>query len=212
MVSDARSPLTRIGFRRDVRLFFGSLASFLSVLIVLLLLLLQSFLEHAREATYQNWSNIARMTIDDMERSNLLSDTGSLEARLSILQGRYGIAGVTVLRNGREIRVGVPQSADNIERIVRPFQGSTLIFDFDAAPLNKITTTFWTTAVICILAILAATTLLIFYLPRITKPIEDMLETASELEERDPGHDEQQYVLDTFRKSIVTLRPQSAEL
>src|SRR5439155_7657921 len=54
--------------------------------------------------------------------------------------------------------------------------------------------------------------LLVFYLPRITVPIEHMLDAAGELETRDPAHDEQQYLLDTFRKSIVTLRDQEAEL
>src|SRR5436190_9888514 len=125
MVSGARPSLRQLSFRRDVRLFFGSLAGFLSVLIVLLLILLQSFLQHVREATWQNWSNIARMTIGDIERSNLLADPGSLEARLAMVQARYGIAGVTVLRGGdREIRVGVPPTQENVERIVRSFQGA----------------------------------------------------------------------------------------
>jgi signal transduction histidine kinase len=54
--------------------------------------------------------------------------------------------------------------------------------------------------------------LVIFYLPRITKPIESMLDAAAQLETRDPAHDEQQYLINTFRKSIVTLREQEAEL
>src|SRR5207249_7037183 len=111
-----------------------------------------------------------------------------------------------------EIRVGAPPSQDNVEQLVRPVPGATLIFVFDATPLNRIQWTFWATTIICLMAIGAATMLLMFYLPRIIKPIEDMLEAASQLEERDPSHDEQQYLIDTFRKSIVTLRAQEAEL
>ena len=61
----------RIGFRRDVRIFFGSLVGFLSPLILILLLLLQGFLEDARDAAAQNRANVVRMIVDDVEGSNL---------------------------------------------------------------------------------------------------------------------------------------------
>lgn len=213
MVSGPSAPLTKISFRRDVRLFFGSLAGFQTFLIVLLLIMLQSFLDHTREVTWENWSNIARMATDDIERSNLFAaDSGSLEATLSMLQARYGIAGLSVIRSGREIHVGVPSTQENVESIVRTAQGATLIFVFDASPLATITRTFWATAAICLLATMITTLLLMFYLPRITGPVEQMLDAASQLEARDPAHDEQQYLLDTFRKSIATLRAQEEEL
>jgi signal transduction histidine kinase len=204
--------LTHIGFRRDVRLFFGSLVGFLSVLIIMLLLLLQNFLEHTQAATERNWSDIVQMTIDDMQRFDLLSDPASLEARLSMLEGRYGIAGITVTRRGQVIRVGVPATQQGVERIVRSFQGATITFAFDSSELTTVTRTFWATAIICLAGTAAATMLVIFYLPSITKPIESMLDAAAQLEERDPAHDEQQYLIDTFRKSVVTLRAQEAEL
>ena len=203
---------TRLGFRGDVRLFLGSLVGFLSALIIILLLLLQSFLDHTREVTRQNWSNVVRMSLDEVERSNLLGDSGSLETRLAILQARYGMAGITVARPGRVVRIGVAPSQPNIEKIVRPFQGATFTFVFDASPMKAMTTTFVASAVICLLATVLSTILLVFYLPRITVPIDHMLDTAGELEARDPEHDEQQYLIDTFRKSIVTLREQEAEL
>src|SRR2546430_2237661 len=104
---------TRLGFRGDVRLFLGSLVGFLSALIIILLLLLQSFLEHTREVTRQNWSNVVRMTLDEVERSNLLADTGSLETRLAILQSRYGMAGISVAPPGRGVsNRGRPAPAD----------------------------------------------------------------------------------------------------
>lgn len=203
---------TRLGFRRDVRLFFGALVGFLSALILILLLLLQGFLQHARDAAAQNRANVVRMTLDDVEGSNLLADSGSLEARLTILASRYDVAGVTVAKGSQIVKVGVPPSQPGVETIVRSFQGATFTFVFDAAPGKTMTTTFIASAVICVLAIVIGTVLLLFYLPRITAPIEHMLDTAKELEARDPGHDEQQYLIDTFRKSIATLREQEAEL
>ena len=203
---------TRLGFRRDVRLFFGALVGFLSALILILLLLLQGFLQHARDAAAQNRANVVRMTLDDVERSNLLADSGSLEARLTILAARYDVAGVTVAKGSQLIKVGVPPAQPGVETIVRSFQGATFTFVFDAAPGKTMTTTFIASAVICVLAIVIGTVLLLFYLPRITAPIEHMLDTAKELEARDPDHDEQQYLIDTFRKSIATLREQEVEL
>ena len=212
MVSGASPALTKISFRRDVRLFFGALVGFLAFLIILLLLLLQNFLNHAREATWANWSNIVRMTSDEISHSNILADPTSAEARLSILQERYGVAGVTVIRGTRQVTVGVPSTADNVERFVRTVQGATVIFVFDATPLQNITLTFQATTVISLLATTIAALLLGFYLPRITRPIEHMLDAASQIEPREPHHDEQQYLIDTFRRSIVTLKSQEAEL
>ena len=209
-LASAKGP--RLGFRRDVRLFFGALIGFLSALIIILLLLLESFLGHVRDATQQSWSNAVRMCLDDVERANLLADSGSLEARLVILSARYGIAGVTVTKGRQVIKVGVPPSQANVERVVRSFQGATFTFVFDASPLKAVTTTFIASAVICVLATVISAVLLVFYLPRITAPVEKMLDTAGQLETRDPEHDEQQYLIDTFRKSIATLRAQEAEL
>ncbi|MFN2461084.1 MAG: phytoene desaturase family protein, partial [Candidatus Velthaea sp.] len=58
------------------------------------------------------------------------SDQASAEARLAIMKERYGIAGVTIVGNGREVNVGIPASADNVERFVRtPVLQATLATD-----------------------------------------------------------------------------------
>jgi signal transduction histidine kinase len=56
------------------------------------------------------------------------------------------------------------------------------------------------------------TLLLLLYLPRITRPIEALLDEAAQFEKHDPMIDEQQYLIDTFRKTIATLRTQEEEL
>jgi signal transduction histidine kinase len=212
MVSGASPALTKISFRRDVRLFFGALVGFLAFLIIFQLLLLQNFLSHTREATWDSWSSTVRMTIDDMIRSGVLADPASAPARLSLLQARYGIAGVTVMHAGREVTVGVPPTADNIESFVRTVQGSTVIFVFDASQLKTLTVTFWATTAISLLATAIGALLLGFYLPSITRPIEDMLDAASQIEKREPHRDEQEYIIETFRKSIATMKMQELEL
>lgn len=212
MVSGASPALTKISFRRDVRLFFGALVGFLAFLIIFLLLLLQNFLGQVREATAENWSNIVRMTTEDIMRSNILADPTSATGNLSILQSRYGLAGITVMSKGRETRVGVPSTADNVESFVRTVQGSTVIYVFDTAELRTITVTFWASTAISLLATAIGTLLLGLYLPRITRPIEDMLDAASEVEQRAPDRDEQQYLIATFRKSIATMKAQELEL
>src|SRR5437667_8951915 len=110
----------RLGFRGDVRLFRGSLVGFLPALIIILLLLLQRFLEHTREVTRQNWSNVVRMTLDEVERANLLGDTGSLETRLAILQATYGMASVPVARPGPVGSMGVAAPQAHAEALLRP--------------------------------------------------------------------------------------------
>lgn len=212
MVSGASAALTKISFRRDVRLFFGALVGFLAFLIVFLLLLLQNFLGQTREATSENWNNVARMTTEDIMHLNLLAEPSTATGTLALLQQRYGLAGITVMSHGREITVGVPPNADNVERLVRTVQGSTVIYVFDAAPLRTITVTFWATTAISLLATAVGALLLGLYLPRITRPIEDMLDAASQIEQRAPDRDEQEYLIDTFRKSIATMRAQELEL
>lgn len=212
MVSGASPALTKISFRRDVRLFFGALVGFLAFLIIFQLLLLQNFLSHTREAMWENWSNVVRVTTGDIMQSNMLSDPSSAGRSLEILQQRYGLAGLSVLHRGREVTVGVPSSADNVESFVRTVQGSTVIFVFDASQLKTMTVTFWATTLISLLATATGALLLAFYLPRITRPVEDMLDAAAEIEEREPHRDEQQYLIETFRKSITTMKAQELEL
>ena len=212
MVSGAPGALTKIGFRRDVRLFFGALVGFLTFLILLLLILLQGFLNHARDTTSANWSNAVQATSNEIMRSNLLAEIGSAQPQLALLIDRYNMAGITVKQRGRTIIVGAPPASAHVETFSRTIQGSTLTFVFDSSQLDNYTTTYRATATISILATIAAALLLGFYLPRITRPIEEMLDAAEQIEKREPGRDEQQYLLETFHKTIATLKAQEADL
>lgn len=203
----------KLSFSRDVRLFFGALVGFLTFLVVLLLLLLQSFLGHARDATRRSWENIATITVDVINEQNLLSDPSSLGARLTILQTRYGIAGITFAPQGATPTViGVSAEEDGVEAIARDIHGGKVLVIFDANRLQAIERTFYATALICLIACVLSILLVALYLPKITGPVAEMLSAASQLEERSPDHDEQEYLTETFRNSIVTLKRQEAEL
>jgi signal transduction histidine kinase len=205
--------LTKIGFRRDVRLFFGALVIFFAFLIVLLLLLLQSFLGHARDAVHENWSDAAQVAVDALNTANPAESAASLSARLTILQTRYGIAGMTIRRTGeRPITIGVAPGSKGVEQLDRDIHGGTATIVFDATRLQRVERTFAAVAAICITAALIVMLLVTLYLPKITRPVEEMLSAASELEERRPHDDEQQYLLETFRGSIATLKRQEEEL
>lgn len=203
----------KLGFSRDVRLFFGALVAFLTFLIVLLLLLMQSFLGHVREATTRSWDHIATLTVEVINETSLLSDGASLGARLTILQTRYGIAGITVTTPGAPPAIiGLSADEEGVESISRDVHGGKVTLVFDASQLRGIERTFLATAAICLVACVMSVLLVALYLPKITRPVEEMLSAASELEERSPDHDEQAYLTETFRNSIATLKRQEAEL
>lgn len=205
--------LTRIGFRRDVRLFFGALVIFFAFLIVLLLLLLQSFLGHTRDAVHENWSDAEQVAVDAINEAEPRENPASVAARLTIIQTRHGIAGITVRRTGEPpVVVGTPPHTEGVEQFDRDIHNGTATFVFDASRLRRIERTFAAVAAICLTAAVLVMLLVTLYLPKITRPIEDMLSAASELEERRPHDDEQQYLIETFRNSIATLKRQETEL
>src|SRR5438132_7497664 len=67
-------------------------------------------------------------------------------------------------------------------------------------------------AAICVAAASLGTVLLLSYLPRIIRPIEEMLDQARTLGDPTAGQDETAYLIDTFRNSISTLKAQEGEL
>ncbi|HEX2122496.1 MAG TPA: hypothetical protein VHL59_12715, partial [Thermoanaerobaculia bacterium] len=210
MAATSARGLTKLSFRRDVRLFLGALVGFLAVLVVLLLLLLQSFLSHTRDAVRQRWENAARLAVADFSRG---SDVSAADLQLTVIRSRYGIAGATLTtRDGREITSGVRAANDEVEALVRPTPVGTLTLFFDNSRLVASRRTFQLTALVSVLAVACGVTLLALYLPRITGPIEQMLDSAAEISERGPDVDEQDYLIETFRASIDTLKMQQNEL
>jgi PAS domain S-box-containing protein len=88
----------------------------------------------------------------------------------------------------------------------------TLTLRFDASSRRAARRTYLITASICIAAASFGIALLLFYLPRITRPIEQMLDDARALGTGVGDQEETAYLIDTFRNSIATLKSQEEEL
>ncbi|HEX3071535.1 MAG TPA: ATP-binding protein [Thermoanaerobaculia bacterium] len=206
MVRFVRAPLTRVGFRRDVRLFLTGLTGFLVVLIFILLLLLRANLAHTEEAIDRSHQMIADVSAEAVNRSA----PAGLDTEMLVLRGRFNIAGIGLTaRNGRTLESGLRDGDfDIVTRLAGP---GTLTLRFDASARRTAHRDFLLTAAICILAASLGIALLLFYLPRVTGPIEQMLDDARQLGA--PGDQEETaYLIDTFRQSIATLKSQEEEL
>lgn len=206
MVSDPHAPLTRIGFRRDVRLFLSTLLGFLVVLIFTLLMLLRADLDRTEETVNRSRRVIADVAADAINST----PPTNLESQLVFLRSRYGVAAATIVSNGRTISSGT--NAPHTDEVTRLTRAGELHLYFDAEDRRAAWRRFILTAIICLAAVSLGTVLLFSYLPRITKPIEEMLDDARELGQRAAGQDETVYLIETFRNSIATLKAQEEEL
>lgn len=206
--TSSHAPLTRISFRRDVRFFLTGLVGFLVLLIFLLLLLLRANLSATEASLHRSQQMIADVAAESVNRTS--PGVPDLEAELLFLRARFGIAGMEITRrDGHRVISGAKRGAfDEVTRLVGP---GTLLLRFDSAQRREARRDFLLTAAICIAAASLGASLLLSYLPRITRPIEAMLDHARELAA--PGDQEETaYLIDTFRNSIATLKAQEREL
>jgi len=206
MVSGARAPLTKIGFRRDVKLFLSFLVGFLIFLIFVLVLVLRASLAHMEGTIDRSESVVAEIAASEVSRTS----PSSLDAQLVGLRQRFHIDAIELdLRNGQRMVSG-PHFGDfdEVRRLAGP---GTLILRFDASERRALRRRFMLTAGICVAAASLGILLLLLYLPRILHPIEEMLDHAKELGDRG-DQEESAYLIETFRNSITTLRLQEQEL
>ena len=204
----APSVLTRIGFRRDVRLFLTGLVGFLVILIFTLLLLLRTNLSRAEASLHRSQQMIADVAAESV--SHTAPAIPDQETQLLFLRARFGVAGLELIRHdGHHVFSGERSGEfDEVTRLVGP---GTLRLRFDSRQRRETRRDFLLTAAICIAAASLGGSLLLFYLPRITRPIEALLDEARELGA--PGDQEETaYLIDTFRHSIATLKTQELEL
>lgn len=209
MVSLAHAPLTKTGFRRDVKLFLICLVGFLVFLIFTLLLLLRVDLSRTEETIDRSQAVVADIAADAINHTDRAP--AALDAQMVFLRGRFHIAGIALqMRNGTRVTSGAQQGT--FDRVTRLSGPGTLQLNFDATVRRDARTRFWITAAICVAAASLGTVLLLSYLPRIIRPIEEMLDQARTLGDPTAGQDETAYLIDTFRNSIATLKAQEGEL
>ncbi len=209
VVGRLAAPLTKIGFRRDVRLFLSILVGFLALLIVVLVFLLQSFAYSIEAATLQRWNAIADYCAADLTAA---ARGGDIDTRAGILASRYELVRIEINdgRSTRQFPGGAPSTIVNPVR--RITTAGTMTFVFDGSRLRSFENSFKYTAAICIAAAGCGMIVLFFYLPRITRPIELLLDQAREISDRAATVEEDKYLIETFRMTIDTLKAQEREL
>jgi PAS domain S-box-containing protein len=190
-----------------VRVFLTCLVGFLVVLILILLLLVRTNLARTEEAIDRSHQMLADVAAEIVNRT----PREALPTELLLLRGRFEIAGISVVsRDGRTIESGVRNGdLDIVTRLAGP---GTLTLRFDAARRSSARRDFLVTAAICIVAASFGAALLFFYLPRITQPIEQMLDDARSLGPGAGDQEETAFLVATFRNSISTLKAQEEEL
>jgi signal transduction histidine kinase len=209
VVSRVPPALTKIGFRRDVKLFLTILVAYFAMIVVALLTILQNNVSNVRQLLVEQQISDADAATGEVRR-NVLADA-DLPTQLVALRARYGFERIEVVREGRRIASGdIRPGLDTVERSI----GETkIIFSYDRSMIDGVQRRFYLTAIVCILATAAGTVLLLLYLPRILSPIENMLGHAREIADApERGHDEAEYLIDTFRNSVELLKRQELEL
>jgi PAS domain S-box-containing protein len=206
MVPLAAGPLTKIGFRRDLKLFLSSLVGFLVILIFTLVLVLRASYTHTETLIDRNERIVTEIATDAINHAPV----DSLETQFVSLRSRFNIAGIELHgRDGRHIISGETRGEfDDQQRLTGP---GTLTLHFDAAQHHDLRRRFIVTSAICVTAASLGIALLLLYVPRILRPIEAMLDDAKQLGERG-DQEETAYLVDSFRTSIATLKAQEAEL
>jgi signal transduction histidine kinase len=195
-----------------VKLFFTVLSGFFIALMAILLILLQQTQSSARDATWRYWNLVADDTAARADSAISPRSDIDAEVLLTFLRGRHGISGAELeLRDGRRARSGAI-GGDGTEAITRSGDWGRLTLYFDATPMASLRRTLLVTTIVTLTAGLAAVVLVLLYIPRITNPIEKLLDHASEVESRDPAVGEHEFLIETFRKSVATLKAQQEEL
>ncbi|HET8798007.1 MAG TPA: histidine kinase dimerization/phospho-acceptor domain-containing protein, partial [Thermoanaerobaculia bacterium] len=208
MVSRVASPLTKLGFRRDVRLFLSVLVGVLITLILVLVILLgyaASEIAASAESSARTRTRAAAALIESSSQSG-----STLASYLIFLRSELDIdALVFVPRSGATVSSG---DGHGLERFEHRVSGGTVIAWFDFADVRAARRTFLLTTILCTGATIAGIVLLLLYLPRITAPVEALLDEANLVAERSAHQDEAEYLVETFQRTVSALRAREREL
>jgi signal transduction histidine kinase len=211
MVSVSGFSLTKIGFRRDVRIFLGVLVGYLVFVILVLLLVWQNSVITLSQTFDANRGAVARVIAREIDALDV-PDPGIVQTILTRERETFGLLGLKLKRpGGFVIRSGFQDAIQSRESGIETRFGRLTIY-FDESVPRAERKRFTIIAFISLLGTVAVTILLLLYLPRIVQPIEAMLDHASEIEDKAAGADEANYLVETFRKTVETLKAQQEEL
>lgn len=209
MAERARHPLTPpLSFRRDVRLFLGVLTGFLVIVVVVLLAMMRNFFVDTEEAIESQWRVTAAASAAQLAAAGTDQE---MDRRAIEILDRGDVAGIRANANPPRswgVAGGTGFQAINLPR----GHNGSLTFLFDAAPLAAARQTLILTTIIAIGGSTAAVILLLLYLPRITRPIDELMAHAKRVADRDAAQEDTEYLIQTFRDTIDRLKSRADEL
>jgi signal transduction histidine kinase len=200
--------LTKLGFRRDVRLFLVTLIGFLVTLTVILIALSFTTLRQTEMVIRASREPVASSIADSVPL-----DLGAADAEVEVnhLRNITGVTGVQVSDDkGHHLTAGFV--GPGTETITLKRGVNRVIVAFDQVATGEIRTRAIRIGIVTLIAAFASTLLLLYYLPRITEPVEELLDHARGVRDQDSHEDETGYLIETFRNSIATLRSQEEQL
>jgi len=189
-------------------MFLGVLTGFLVIVVLVLLVMMRNFFVDTEEAIESQWRTIAAASAAQLSAA---STEPELDRRAVDILERGDVAGIRVNANpGRSWGVAGGSGFEHLN-LPRGNNG-TYTFFFDAAPLNNARQALLLTTIIAIGGTSAGVILLLLYIPRITRPIDEMIAHANELGERDTAQEDTAYLIQTFRDTIDRFRSQEDDL
>jgi signal transduction histidine kinase len=191
--------------QREIQTLVRGLLVFLAALIAALLLLVLSMLGMNRPASMGDEVSSAIAPLARGSRADL-------QARLHLLVGDNGIARIEVYRDDR-LYVSAGDLVPSAEVVSRnlPDSGRILIY-FDMSRWMGGRRTALVVAACATFGTMAGVLLLILYVPKFVRPIEELLGHARQLGERDRGDDDARYLVHSFREAVERIQQQAHEL
>jgi signal transduction histidine kinase len=190
--------------RRELRALIGALVVFVAVLTVTLVALAISLL---RLDSLASTADLLSSQI-----AGTVSSSGpTLPQRLEVMREGRDIARIEVY-TGPTLVAAVGEAVEQAEVLTRPLPGGRMVIFFEStAVLGGRRATLMTAAMATVAAI-AGLLLLIVYLPKFLRPVEQMLAEAGRLRQRRGADDDARYLVQTFRDAVERLQRQASEI
>src|SRR5947209_11289093 len=170
--------------------------------------MMRNFFVDTEDAIESQWRVIAAASAAQLSAAATDRD---LDARAIEILDRGDVAGIHENAN-QSHSWGVARGSAFQEITLPRGHNGSFTFLFNAAPLNAARQTLLLTTIIAIGGSAAAVILLLLYLPRITRPIDELMAQARKVADRDAAQEETEYVIQTFRDTIDRLQSRADEL
>ncbi len=200
----ANAPTAR-PLQREIRVLVRALIVFLFTLIVALLALVLTLVRSNR---FVAMADNVRDAVAPIAGSVSSAD---LQARLELLHRENGISRIEVYRDQR-LFVSAGEVVSAAEVITRDLPKGKILFYFDVSSPAGNQRTAVIVGALATLAAMMGLLILILYLPKFVRPLEQMLDQAAQLGHRPRGDHDARYLVDTFREAVETIQQQGREL